>query len=60
MGEFLTVTDVAKRYSISRSSVFNFYKKGLIPKGITFGKTRRWSLEELEAFEQGKREKEVQ
>ena len=51
MSEFLTIGDLAKRYKISKATVFNLIRKGQLPSGFCIGKSRRFRIEELEAFE---------
>ena len=51
MSEFLTLADVAERYQISKASVYHFVRDGHLPRGLKLGKTHRWPLSQLEAFE---------
>lgn len=48
---YFDVKDLAKRYGVSRVSIYNRAKSGVLPKGIKFGRSRRWSLEEIEEAE---------
>jgi len=46
---FLNVKSVAKRYSISVSTVWQWTKDGILPKSKKIGKrTTRWSSAELD------------
>ena len=49
--KFLTVEDVAKRYGFSISTVLRKAKSGEMPQGMKIGRSRRWSVDELEEFE---------
>lgn len=51
MSEFLTLADVAERYQISKTGVYRLVKDGNLPRGLKLGKTHRWPLSQLEAFE---------
>ena len=51
MKQFLTISDLAERYGISKPSVYNYVRTGKLPKGIYIGHSHRWAITELEAFE---------
>ena len=51
MRNFLSVSDLAKRYGISRGTIYNWLKMQNFPQGTKFGKIRRWTLEEIETWE---------
>ena len=47
---WVTVQDVAARYSCSRVTVYRMVKKGVIPATVTFGpRMSRWDVEALDA-----------
>ena len=48
---FLKVKDVAKRYNIATSTVRTAVKLGMFPRPLQIGKTMRWNLETLQAYE---------
>lgn len=50
-GKFLTVNDVAKRYGFSIATILRKAKSGEMPQGMKIGRSRRWSIAELEDFE---------
>lgn len=52
MKQFLTIKDLADRYGVSRASIYNHIKAGRFPQGVFIGRSHRWSVKELEAFEQ--------
>ena len=49
--EFLKIVDLMKRYGVSRATINNWCRRGIIPSGIKIAQTRRWSVHELEAWE---------
>ncbi len=53
MNKYLTISDMAERYKLSKASIHSFVRKGLLPRGVHFGGAHRWDVGELEAFEQG-------
>ena len=49
---YLDAKSVAERYDVSVRSVWRFVRDGRLPPPRTcFGTMRRWTLEELEAWE---------
>ena len=51
MQKFLSISDLAERYGISKPSIYNYVRDGKLPRGIYIGHSHRWALTELEAFE---------
>ncbi len=50
---WLTDKEVGQRYSISRVTIWRKVRSGLLPKPVKmFENTTRWSVAELEAWEQ--------
>lgn len=50
---YLTVRDLVTRWRMSRASVYRLIKAGYLPKPVRFAsRTVRWSLRDVEAFEQ--------
>ncbi len=48
-GEYLSVQEVAKRYSVSPATIYRWARQGLFPTGTYWGpRTRRWKKAELE------------
>lgn len=53
---YLTLKDVIRRYSVSQATVYRWLANGEFPSGIKIGATRRWNIEDLLEFEQGRKE----
>ena len=51
--KFLNVSEVAQRYGLGKVTIFAKVKAGEFPAGIKIGRSRRWSIDELEQFEKG-------
>ncbi len=49
--EFLSVRDLAERYSINTRTVYRLAKEGKLPPCFRVGMSRRWRLSDMEAFE---------
>lgn len=49
--QFLSIKELSERYGISKASAYNYIRDGKLPAGIHIGKSHRWPLSELEAFE---------
>lgn len=46
--EFLTVDQVAARYSVSKDTIWRWKREGMFPKACVVGKgTTRWRLRDL-------------
>lgn len=57
---YLPDTEVAVRYSISRSTVWRWLKEGKFPKPVKLGSaSARWRLVDLEAWEQTRKSEEA-
>ena len=50
---FLKVTDLMKRYGLSRSGVYKKCENKELPAGVKIGCTHRWKLSDILAFEAG-------
>ena len=50
--KFLNVSEVAQRYGLAKVTIFAKAKAGEFPAGIKIGRSRRWSIDDLEEFEQ--------
>lgn len=48
---FLTDSQVAKRYSVHRCTVWRWMREGLFPKPIKIIGSSRWKLSDLEKWE---------
>lgn len=56
---FLRDTEIARRYSISRPTVWRWVKQGKFPKPLKLGGgSSRWKLKDLEAWEQTQAQKQ--
>lgn len=53
---FLTIKGLAKRYGVSRTTIYNWLARGLLPVGNKIGGARRWSIPELVEFEASRKE----
>ena len=52
---FLSIAEVAKRYSITTEGVRTLARRGQLPTGVKIGgKLRRWSVAELEDWDREK------
>jgi prophage regulatory protein len=49
--KYLRDTDLATRYSISRSTVWRWRARGLLPEPIVIGGSTRWKLSDIEEFD---------
>ena len=58
--KFLAIEDVAKRYGFSISTVLRKAKSGEMPQGTKIGRSRRWSVDELENFERSLGKKKIE
>ena len=47
----LTISDLAKRYRVSKASIMNYVRQGKIPTGFHIGRNHRWTLAEIESWE---------
>ena len=47
----LTISDLAKRYRVSKASIMNYIRQGKIPTGFHIGRNHRWTLAEIESWE---------
>lgn len=52
--EFLSVNDIQNRYGVSRQTVANWAKKEAFPLPIKVGRSKRWNVQALEAWEKSK------
>jgi excisionase family DNA binding protein len=48
---YLTADQVAERYAISRSTVYELVARGELPASQHFGRAARWRVADLEASE---------
>ena len=49
--QFLSVREIAQRYSVCIKTIYNWTYKGKFPRGVHFGHNRRWSLASLLEYE---------
>lgn len=54
----LTPEDLSKRLNISKRTIYRWRETGKGPRGFRAGKHLRWTLAEVEAWEQEQIEKE--
>ena len=50
--KILTIRELSTRYGVTTATIHNLLKRGAIPCGFRVGRSRRWKLSELEAWEQ--------
>ncbi|MCP1676650.1 putative DNA-binding transcriptional regulator AlpA [Natronocella acetinitrilica] len=48
---YLSNNQVQKRYNISRTTIWRWTEKGIMPKPHDIGGLKRWRLDELERWE---------
>ena len=48
---FLTTKDLAERYKIAKSTVYELSERGKLPMPLKIGVSKRWKLSDIEAFE---------
>ena len=54
---YVTVSEVAQFLHVSRVTVYNLVRKGLLPSGLKIGNNRRWKLSEIkEALEKAQQQ----
>ena len=51
MRNFLSVSELSKRYGVSRATIYNGLKTQSFPQGMKIERTRRWALDEILAWE---------
>ena len=49
--QFLTVKDLAERYSMNKCTIYSLLRSGKLPAGVKIGRSRRWKLCVIEDFE---------
>ena len=45
MQKFLSISDLAERYGISKPSIYNYVRDGKLPRGIHIGKAHPFEAE---------------
>lgn len=50
LDSYVTASDLAKSLGIARSSLYGFIRRGLLPKGIRLGHSRRWCVADVRAW----------
>ena len=51
MGNFLSASDLSKRYGVSKATIYNWLKTQNFPQGMKIERTRQWALDEILAWE---------
>ena len=46
--KFMSATELSKAFSISRSNIFKLARRGVLPRGILIGHSRRWAVSDIE------------
>ena len=44
---YITASEVAQILQVTRSTVYNLVRKGILPRGLKIGQSRRWKLSEV-------------
>lgn len=50
---YITASQLGRMLNLSRGSIYNMRRRGILPEGRKIGHVRRWSLTELDAFLKG-------
>lgn len=50
---YLTASDLAGLLRVSKSGVYSWVQRGILPPGVKFGHSRRWNMAELRTFLKG-------
>ena len=50
LGKFIDATEIAHVFGLSRPGIFNLIKAGKFPPGIKIGRSRRWNLNDVQAW----------
>ena len=48
MSQYLTANELAELLQVTRCTVYNWVRKGILPCGFKIGKCRRWDYSEIE------------
>lgn len=51
--KFMSATELSKAFGISKSNIFKLARRGVLPKGILIGHSRRWAISDIERVLQG-------
>ena len=54
--QYLTAKQLSERYGLSKAGITNLADSGKFPAGIRLGRSRRWPVADVEAFEEGQRQ----
>ena len=54
----LKISDVARRYGVSKTCIRNYMNEGILPSGFKIGHSRRWLSEDLDRFDKEQNEKQ--
>ena len=49
--EFLKSSDLIRKFQISRGTLFNLMAAGKFPQAVKIGRSYRWRVSDIEAFE---------
>ncbi len=47
---YVNATEVAQFLHVSRATVYNLVRKGLLPCGLKIGNNRRWDFQEIKKW----------
>ena len=51
MNELLDIKQIAKRYNVTKTTIQNWKRKGILPEGLKIGGKRLWRISEIEEYE---------
>ena len=49
LDEYVTVKQLQQELNMSRSSIYQLCRRGILPQGIRLGRSRRWSIADIQA-----------
>ena len=47
--QYLNANQLAQSLGISRGAIYSLMRKGIIPPGLKIGRSRRWSIKDIQA-----------
>ncbi len=45
--KFMSAAELSKAFGISRSNIFKLARRGVLPRGILIGHSRRWAVSDI-------------
>lgn len=47
---YVKASELARRLGVTVKTIYNLMNSGIIPRGMKFGKSRRWDWQEVDDF----------